>query len=101
MNPINHMKWSMGNREYVRELQQAVSRIEIVCQQLRNMMTDSGWKAWLDTTPDDNAGFDAAAEKKLAEELVAWEQEERYAEMIAARRVAFVKQIRRVVCWRR
>jgi CHASE3 domain sensor protein len=94
MNTIHNMYWSMGQREYLRELQQAPSRIERVCQELRGLMTEEAWKAWLDTTPDDNAGFDAAAEAKLAAELVAWEQEERYADLIAAHRDAFVAQIR-------
>jgi hypothetical protein len=90
----SHMRFNMDAildlAEY--EARQKAARVREVAAQLQKLMTTAAYDAWWNQAPDD--GFLVAAEKKLAEELVAWEQQERYAEMIAKRRVEFVAEIR-------
>ena len=72
----------------------AAEHVRETVRQLQGLMTPEAYNEWWESAPENNVEFLAATEKKLSAELVSWEQEERYTEMIAARRAAFVAQIR-------
>ena len=91
---VAHFRFNVDHilDEAEREARQKAARVREVAAQLQALMTAEAYDAWWNNAPDD--GFLAAAEAKLAEELVAWETEERCAEMIAKRRAEFVDAIR-------
>ena len=65
MNTINHMKWSMGFAEYIRDIQNAERRIQRdlkresdeICKAIAPFFTSDMWVKWVDAGPDDILEF--------------------------------------------
>lgn len=60
----------------------APSESDAICQQLRDMLTDEAYAAWVAAGPDDNPAFLEYAREKLAAELAAYDKQEQEAQGI-------------------
>lgn len=63
---ILNMNWTIGQLEQLRDQNQHFES-DVICRQIATMLTQTEYAAWWKATPDDNAGFLAAARAKLAE----------------------------------
>ena len=93
---VAHFRFNVDHilDEAEREARQRAARVREVARQLQALMTPEAYDEWWNNAPDD--GFLAAAEKKLAQELAAWDAQEYEAELLAKRRAEFVDAIRAI-----
>lgn len=54
-------------REQLAEQHRRRAHIMDVCQNILAILGDAKYSEWIETTPDDNEGFNRAAEAKLSE----------------------------------
>ena len=64
---IRSMNWTVGLREIDADMETPRARARRISLELKHLLSDDDWNAWLEAAPDDNAAYAAAAEAKLAE----------------------------------